>query len=677
MKKLFTLLLLAGSMGAMAAPVSPETALERITRHKKVRAMENTSTLQLADIREAEGRNAVYLFTNADGFVVTSADDAAPAVLGYGYGTLADENGQLPDNFSYFMDFLAKRVAMAADGKGNVRIQRPSRKAIAPLCKTKWNQGSPYYDKCPTLYNKRGVTGCVATSMAQLLKYHEYPAKGKGSKTYYWEKGRKNLTFDYEATPFDWSNMLDTYKSNSSDPAVSRTAVATLMSACGVAVEMMYSYDASGAYTPNIAKALVEIFDYSDAVRFVHRDTYSLYDWEEMMYNSLANYGPICYGGQAEAGGHSFICDGYDKDGLFHINWGWGGTSDGYFMLDILDPQNQGIGGTDMDFNSGQDAVINAIPNPKGPKDAKKEYNMIGSGTWSISSSYLNKNLKKGTGSFNAVMEMYNYGPWTIPAGFNVSAVFESLENPDTVCSNIDIDDDLGIFYGWKQNIFSYTIPAGLGKGRHALYMAINTAEAGINKIHWAYGASPYYLVDCDGADARISRVQILTPRVNDITYPAEIMLGDKVSVTANLFSNDANPFEGEYRLELMKDNEVVAYGDVNKLTIAALSSGTLNYTSEGLKQFTTTRAEDGQLPKGDYEVVLSVRNGTNDLWIPLTYAAKVKIDTPTGISAMEADDDMPVEWFDLQGRRIDADALTPGIYIRRQGSKTEKAVIR
>ncbi len=191
--------------------------------------------------------------------------------------------------------------------------------------------------------------------MAQVMYYWKYPEKGTGTVT-----ARVNdiqtAPIDLSTITFDWDNMTDTYD-QSSTPA-QKKAVAALMKACGYSVDMGYTVDESGAQTINLAKALVENFGYNENITFLQRNYFSGQDWNNLVYGELKAGRPVLYSGASITGSHQFVCDGYDGNGYFHINWGWGGMSDGYFLLEALNPGAQGTGGSAGGYNYAQTIKI-------------------------------------------------------------------------------------------------------------------------------------------------------------------------------------------------------------------------------------------------------------------------------------------------------------------------------
>lgn len=349
---------------ANAAHLSPSQARERviasaspkgIAAEMPLAALSYTGT----DSGAVSGLAAYYVFSDkSGGYVIASADDELPAVLGYS-GTAVFDPEMIPENMKWWLDGYARQISWYIDNKSEVSAGAspvydfPERKPVEPLVKTTWDQGSPYNQYCPSVGGEKTYTGCVATAMAQVVNYHQWPAQGTGVHSYTWNN--QTLSFDYSATMFAWDKMLYSYVTSS--PEANRNAVATLMLACGVGVDMDYGVDASGAISFCLVRALVENFGYDKGAAYLMREYFTDEQWDGMMYAELENGRPILYGGQANVGAHQFICDGYDGDGYYHINWGWGGLSDGYFLLSALDPFEQGIGGSDSGFNYGQDAV--------------------------------------------------------------------------------------------------------------------------------------------------------------------------------------------------------------------------------------------------------------------------------------------------------------------------------
>ncbi|MBO4739758.1 MAG: thiol protease/hemagglutinin PrtT [Bacteroidales bacterium] len=326
-----------------------------------------------------------YIFNDESngGFVLVSGDKRVEPILGYSTEGKFDTTN-MPDNLRYWLKGYEDEIDYAianfneapqesAEKWNNYinNIQPKNRKAVvvAPLIQTQWGQGTPYNNLCPYDYNagQRSVTGCVATAMAQIMKYFSYPTTGRGSHYYVPQTHPEygTLSANFANTTYQWSSMPNTLTSYSSSAA--KTAVSTLMYHCGVAVDMDYDVSANGGsgavYT--LPDTLIKL-GYMDAntALWLHfgyqaysfsRSEATYADWIAALKLVLDKGIPILYGGSGSNGGHAFVCDGYQDNNQFHFNWGWSGTDDGYFYITSLNTSNGS-------FNSGQDIII-AYPN--------------------------------------------------------------------------------------------------------------------------------------------------------------------------------------------------------------------------------------------------------------------------------------------------------------------------
>jgi len=370
MKKITLLLFIAlFSSAGFASPLTPDQALQRIKSSSlRSKGINNTENLTLRHTFLTETKvPTLYVFAhnNDSGFILLSADDAAAPVLGYSdKGNFnADE---MPPQMKWWLSEYSRQIEYAAEkqiGTYTSTANNGSRKTVAPLMSTRWNQDAPYNLLVPSKDSRNYPTGCVATAMAQVMKYWNYPERGTGSGSITLPSGAQGESSMNFRTAFDWDNMLDIYKSGDYDDTQAK-AVATLMKACGYSTKMNYSMGGSGTLSRFAAQALVNNFSYNPDIEYCERDYYSAAEWEGMLYAEMAAGRPVLYGGVSSSVGHEFVCDGYAGDGYFHFNWGWGGMSDGYFLLAALDPGSVGIGGgTGSDgFNYAQDIVIGIQP---------------------------------------------------------------------------------------------------------------------------------------------------------------------------------------------------------------------------------------------------------------------------------------------------------------------------
>ena len=344
------------------------------------------------EISQSVGVSHFYIFNNVNGpgFVLVSGDDCAIPVLGYS-GTSNCKGGELPDNILSWFGFydgtigtavLNGEVATAeiAEQWNDIRAgslpEPQSVTAVSPLLSTTWDQNAPYNNLCPGTGSNKAVVGCVATAMAQMMKFYNWPTTGTGSHSYLCNDGTYNygtLTVNFGATTYDWANMLNSYPNANTGTAAQRNAVATLMYHCGVAVEMVYTPNGSGAWTvgtsypyyPSAETALKDYFNYSPSLFGAWKQYYTDAQWISMLKNDLDQQHPVIYGGsdQNGEGGHCFVCDGYDNTNNFHFNWGWSGWYDGYYAINNLIPGTGGTGAGNGDFSYYQEAIFGAVPN--------------------------------------------------------------------------------------------------------------------------------------------------------------------------------------------------------------------------------------------------------------------------------------------------------------------------
>ena len=384
MKRLhFTITVLLLVITAWAAPVSRQQAQQQAEAFLSNRGATLKGNLKMTVKRvrpSVSGDAAYYYVFNADnqkGFVVVSGDDRTAPILGYAdSGEITEE--AMPANMRAWLEGYAEQMKwMDEHGYNNTatrhaQARRAIRNPIGPLLTTKWNQDAPYNLLCPTYNGEQTVTGCVATAMAQMMYYHQMPAKTTKQIPAYRTETNYLSIAAIPVTTFDWANMKDTYASSTDQTNAANKAVATLMKCVGAAVEMDYDIPpgGSGASSTAIPTALINYFGYDKDIKQADRNDYTYAEWVDMIYNELSR-GPVVYCGQSMGGGHAFVCDGYAEDDFFHINWGWGGSSDGYFKLSVLSPENQGIGGssTDDGFSFMQDALINVRPQDNGTTD--------------------------------------------------------------------------------------------------------------------------------------------------------------------------------------------------------------------------------------------------------------------------------------------------------------------
>ena len=296
-----------------------------------------------------------YLFIGSDGrgFALMAADDCVPPILGYSPEGVFPADSTLPHHIRTWID--AYQYDLAASRKaGIVRTKYSTLRdtSVSPLVSTTWDQAPFYNRQCPYSASESAysVTGCVATATAQIMKYWNHPSVGRGSHSYN-PAGFGTQTAVFDTTHYDWAHMPSALNFLSSQQEID--AVAQLMYHIGVAVEMAYSPQSSGAHVsaygqpdfPSSENALKTYFRYNQGLFSANRDDYTDAQWDTLLTAELNASRPILFSGSDHEGGHAFVIDGYDSLGLYHVNWGWGGYCDGYYTFDNLSPTGSGIGG--------------------------------------------------------------------------------------------------------------------------------------------------------------------------------------------------------------------------------------------------------------------------------------------------------------------------------------------
>jgi len=445
----------------------------------------SASNLKLAysaykdDILTRSTENAYfYVFNIGDnnGFILVSGDDSAKEILGYSMsGNFSIDS--IPTNFRNWLDVYKKEINLLMNSSTTssattlkTETSNISATAISPLLgNIKWDQSSPYNILCPKsgLSLRSTYTGCVATAIAQIMKYYQYPVKGISSKTYLSKTINKQLTVDFSATNYDWSNMLDTYIGTESD--AQKNAVATLMYHCGVAANMDYSTTGSSAYDEAAAMGLINYFGYDPNLRTIYRDYYSADEWELILRSELNNSRPVLYGGGNKNNeGHAFVCDGYDTNNLYHFNWGWNGSCDGYYALTSLNPNSSGTdaGSTDGGYTIAQDMTI-GIQKPS--TESKPSYQLLLNDESDMTFTTQNTS---GSSTFSMSVPFYNGGI----TSFNGKTAIGLYKDSNLIAtlgatgSTILSGFNDGSYYGTTFSYTNISLPANLSNGTYQLY---------------------------------------------------------------------------------------------------------------------------------------------------------------------------------------------------------------
>ena len=328
-----SLFLLAGKSTSLAGDRTEREMLAIAQTQLKAEGALTRSALDI--VKLADERQYAVFGNDAQGFVIVSrSTDCAPVI---GYSNSPYHADDLPCGLKWWLETVSDNIERGTVSQPVART-RASYTQVEPFIATQWGQGDPYNFLTPELNGKHTPTGCVATAMAQVMKYYNYPAQGQGMGYYTLENNPTRVTEKIQGV-YEWNKMRDTYKGPNELSDAEKLPVATLMKDAGLATNMTYGSGGSGASEIVAAHGLAYNFRFDSlALKAYERDFFDQNEWMEDVYSRLMARTPILYVGQAASGGHAFILDGIDKDGLVHVNWGWNGEHDGFYNIDLLNP---------------------------------------------------------------------------------------------------------------------------------------------------------------------------------------------------------------------------------------------------------------------------------------------------------------------------------------------------
>lgn len=728
----------------------------------------------------ADGKNCFYVFNQdkANGFIIVSADDRAHTILGYS-NTGTFEYDLLPADIKSWFAGYADQITYLRHSKiTTVSKENAARdKEVEPLLGAiQWNQDSPYNDLCPVYdLNSRCATGCVATAMAQVMYYHQWPEQGTGSHTYSPSiLNGGTLTADFGSTSYNWSSMLPKYDDSSSD--ASREAVALLMLHCGIAVDMEYSLS-SGATSQAVPYALYTYFNYDKGVAYRARTNYGCAEWDDIIINEIDNGRPIVALGRSSAGGHAFVFDGYDRNGLIHVNWGWGGMSNGYFRTSALTPSSQGIGGSTGGFNYDQ-YIVTGIQRPQA--DSEEDIELISTEGLVASEETVDNGAAL---DFRLCGLLANTG-WR-EASYTYGLMVAKTDGTPIKVIDTGLGHVLPVGYQIEGPLFENISLGTLDDGDYILYPVcrVQGGQGNWNRIRSEYVGYPNYIyVNVADGLQHFSYPNYFRLSATNLDVPSEVYSGIPVEVKATITNDgdadylgevtlsvvdkdtkrsvaNGDPYkidlkpgasidlaltstftldEGDYSLTLVDDDDrrIATFSDITvkaapaekavvepavplsfadnnnvdrmSMDITALvkctkgvyggwlclflfnESGAVQlgslepqyvFMKEGETQSVTFSGpfENG-VPGDTYTACLMTYDGTNYSFVtPMEMSVcQFKLAGTTSITGPDADSDHPVVIYDINGVKLpvtDVNALSKGMYILRQGSKTVKVI--
>ena len=385
MKKTTTLLtlVLLFAISAFAGPVDPERALETANefwgkvsnvQHARLKLSTHEGLSKSAGKDTAPKNDAQYYMFVAEGnngFVIVSGDDTLEPIVGYSTTAAV---GEMPAALEAWLDEYCCYVDDVRAG-----VVEPSKtkvatgKRIEPMLQTSWNQSAPYNNYCPEVNGQKTPTGCTATAMAQIMKFHEWPVTPTANVSWKNNITGKTETVYLKQRKYAWDKMLNHYRNGYT--AEQADAVAQLMIDVGKAIGSTYALSGTGSSNIYAAYALVNVFGYTPEITVVRRSEYTDEEYYAIIRENLEARQPLMYTGhsQSYSSGHAFVCDGIDENNMLHIDWGWDGAYNGYFDMTYMEPAGTGIGGGDGRYNVGQAMVANIRPRTSDESDVQGE----------------------------------------------------------------------------------------------------------------------------------------------------------------------------------------------------------------------------------------------------------------------------------------------------------------
>jgi len=357
MKKIiFALLFLLVVTNVNAQQVSQEDALARAMTFLNKTNMKRVVKTQ-PKLNVVIARSELYVINDEanGGYVVVSADERMPQILGFSPDANVDADN-MPCNMKAWLEEYAAQIAYLRqhpDAKVTPK-ESSEREIIPPLLECNFSQGAPYNNLCPVnpITGNRCVTGCVATAMAQIMYRHQWPEETVDVIPSYTTYSLNIDMPEVDFTTIDWENIVNGYNGNSGYTEEQAEAIASLMLLCGSSVHMDYA-ESSGASSESVVDALYQFFDYDNYLE--PRSAFNDEQWEQLLYAELEAGRPVYYSGISADGGHAFVIDGYGYEDInapyFHINWGWGGQANNYYLM-------MDVGG----FNNNQMAIMGIQP---------------------------------------------------------------------------------------------------------------------------------------------------------------------------------------------------------------------------------------------------------------------------------------------------------------------------
>lgn len=580
-----------------AKEVSIEQAFRIAQNYFKYATNRNSTNLKLEFTKSmSNGKPSLYVFDNKSdlGFIIIAGDDIVEPVLAYSDETNFDLNTKNKAVLSW-LEFYTNEIEYYSNKnvKQSQEIKNlwnqyaenqfpiKNRGGVLPLCKAKYDQAPGENGLCPqdnesTNDNKRCVTGCPATAMAIIMKYHQHPSQGVGNRSYNHTKyGTLSVNFANET--YDFANMPDKVTTMNAE-------VSKLHYHAGVAVEMQYEANSSGSWvleatsgkpTVSCEYAFKTYFGYdANTVKGFEKKNFTDAAWIAMMKKELDESRPMQYAGFG-GGGHTWVCDGYDDNNKFHMNWGWGGANDGFFALNALAPGAGGIGSGEGTYNNGQEALMGIKPAPRLLSSAPK-FGLVQKSNINISPANIESNKP-----FSVTVDLNYTGSTTLDADLTADVFTEDGEFVD----HIEVIESQSFVNNTTKTYTFSTQGIDLVQGKYT----IGIYSAGLKDRSWT-------LIKHSGftnpIPFKVEGIPSLLSLESAVQLPTTSVIENKsFVVSAVVKNNGTSNFDGFVSADIFdKDGDYLqTMGVPEAISLSAGQTKTLTFTnnSSNLKQGT------------------------------------------------------------------------------------------
>ena len=686
------------SVGTWAQDMTEQEAAERALQFlrergsaSRAKVMGDAPSKPVLKAAKVEAEKIYAFNVEGGGYVIASGDSRTLPVLGYSdCGSIDWDN--MPENMRTWLKQYDDAIATLGDrtdfvdgnlvteeGEQQQTVRRAERVAIEPLVPVHWYQEEPYWNKMPRYagdiakwQGKVCLTGCNATAMAQIMKYYEWPKTETAAIPAY--DAPRNVD-DYSTTwhidelppvTFDWANMIDHYvvknpetgKKDVIGTEEQQDAVATLMRYCAQSLKTEVTPVSSSAFACDFPKALVSYFGYASTTRYIKHEAFGIDEWEELIYSELAAKRPVVYGGIGDVGGHTFVCDGYDVDGLFHFNWGWEGDHDGYFALNVLNPYFNAATGFSqkLGFTFYQDAIIGIQP----PSEETEQ--PLPLGRFELVNIFQQEDNTIGFGfKYDGAL---TYPPVTIDYALG------TIETDGTLNPRFIGDPNDSIVYSGNNWIYLDIDPAAIQPGESLVLYPMIKRRHHPEKDWWAFDTKAHYVQAERTAEGEYSmkfvkpsakqqNLQIVDAQLN----PESGLVGKTTNMTLII----RNDWEREYINKLYL--YPLYFGNIKAEDITAdtpYTKGEAVWAGALLRVGEEAQITFCFVPKQNGTIIFKMYTA-DEYYKPGQYMDEcvVEINDPTGVTSMEDGRSMMEDvWYDLQGRKLEGKPTEPGLYI-------------